>query len=130
MGIIAAFLREENRRDAMKGVDRCGRRHPALPGRGPRSRRATPPAGAEQLETVIGLVAVGMVTWMIVWMRRMAQPRGACTTGRRRVGHRFHGRARRHGILAVLREGLETAVFHSPCSKTPKIRRCRVAAPR
>jgi high-affinity iron transporter len=67
----------------------------------------------EQLETVIGLCAVGIVTFMIVWMRRHAAA--------------MRGELERHAaaalaagsvaglvamaFFAVLREGLETAVF-------------------
>ena len=67
----------------------------------------------EQLETVIALVAAGAVTYMIVWMRRHARDlRGdlqdavagalARGSGRALVGMAF---------FAVIREGLETAVF-------------------
>jgi high-affinity iron transporter len=67
----------------------------------------------EGLETVIGLVAVGMITYMIVWMRKHARSmRGeleaAAETALAKgstwalVGMAF---------LAVLREGFETTVF-------------------
>ena len=67
----------------------------------------------EQLETLIAIVAAAAVTYMIVWMRRHArQLRGdlqdavtgalARGSGRALVGMAF---------FAVIREGLETAVF-------------------
>ena len=103
----------------------------------------------EQLETVIGLVAVGIITWMIVWMRRqLAGPEGRRSrrgpTSRWREGSAVALVVM--AFLAVLREGLETAVFllaafqqstrpgltgtgaalgvaHSPCSSaTPSTR--------
>jgi FTR1 family protein len=67
----------------------------------------------EGLETVVALVAVAMVSFMIVWMRRNA--RGLSTELRRNAAG-----ALAHGLvwalvgmafLAVIREGLETAVF-------------------
>jgi len=67
----------------------------------------------EQLETVIALVAVGMVTSMIVWMARHARSLKGELESRA-------GEALENGsvaalvtmaFLAVLREGLETAVF-------------------
>jgi high-affinity iron transporter len=67
----------------------------------------------EQLETVVGVIAVVMVTYMIVWMRRFpkdlqhdastaAASALASDTGRALVVLAF---------LAVLREGFEIAVF-------------------
>ena len=67
----------------------------------------------EQLETVVALVAAAAVTYMIIWMRRHARNlRGdlqeavpgalARGSGRALVGMAF---------FAVIREGLETAVF-------------------
>jgi len=67
----------------------------------------------EQLETLIALVAAAAVTYMIIWMRRHARSlRGdlqdavsgalARGSGRALVGMAF---------FAVIREGLETAVF-------------------
>ncbi len=67
----------------------------------------------EGLETVIGLVAVGMVTYMVVWMKRHARELAQAldqAAGRalsRGSGWALVGMA----FLAVLREGLETAVF-------------------
>ena len=67
----------------------------------------------EQLETVVALIAVAMVTWMIVWMARNArtlkahleqQADAAMADG---SGFALVVMA----FLAVLREGLETAVF-------------------
>jgi high-affinity iron transporter len=67
----------------------------------------------EGLETVIGAVAVGMVTYMVVWMRRHsrdlkgqleAHAGTALATGSARALIAM-------AFLAVLREGLETAVF-------------------
>ena len=77
VGIIAAFLRQAGpaRRAALR-VARRRRR-----GRASASRSASrsdlldeelPQRQQEQLETVVGVVAVGIVTFMIVWMRRHA----------------------------------------------------------
>ena len=67
----------------------------------------------EQLETIIALVAVGMITWMIVWMRRHAADLKGDLQQRASLAL-VEGSA--FGLvlmafLAVLREGLETAVF-------------------
>jgi high-affinity iron transporter len=67
----------------------------------------------EGLETVIGLVAVGMITYMIVWMR------GHARTMRRELEAAAEGALARGStwalvamaFLAVLREGFETTVF-------------------
>src|SRR4051794_12962935 len=67
----------------------------------------------EGLETVIGLVAVGFVTWMILWMRKHSRDlkgdlessaSAALATGSATALLVM-------AFLAVLREGLETAVF-------------------
>lgn len=70
-------------------------------------------AAQEALETVIGLVAVAMVTWMIVWMgrhaRTMASELRASTERSLAAGSLWAlvGMA----FLAVMREGIETVVF-------------------
>jgi high-affinity iron transporter len=67
----------------------------------------------EGLETVVALVAVAMVTFMIVWMRRNA--RGLSSELRRSAaGALAQGSVWAlvgMAFLAVIREGLETAVF-------------------
>jgi high-affinity iron transporter len=67
----------------------------------------------EQLETVVGLCAVGIVTFMIVWMRRHAaglraelEERAAAALAAGSVVGLVA-----MAFFAVLREGLETAVF-------------------
>jgi high-affinity iron transporter len=117
VGIVAAFLRQEGRRDALRwvwlgvalatalclavgiGLDVLSRELPARQ--------------QEGLETVIALVAVSIVTWMIVWMRRNARRlRGTLEQG--------VGAALARGsvvalvamaFFAVFREGFESAVF-------------------
>ncbi|HZP27740.1 MAG TPA: iron uptake transporter permease EfeU [Acidimicrobiia bacterium] len=117
VGIVAAFLRQRGRRDAMRSmwlgvgtaVALC-----AAVGVGLRiAEQQLPQREQEGLETVIGLVAVGMITWMVVWMKRHSaglrgqleeQAASALHTGSTAalVGMAF---------LAVLREGIETTVF-------------------
>jgi high-affinity iron transporter len=117
VGIIAAFLVKEGRRDALRqmwigvgiavvlctavgvGLDLIG--------------QDLPQQQQEGLETVIGLIAVATITYMIVWMTRHArgikaelegEAASALATGSAMalVGMAF---------LAVLREGFETSVF-------------------
>ncbi len=117
IGIIAAFLVKEGRRDAMRqmwlgigiAVALCAGVAVALRVIG----QELPDRGQEGLETVVGLIAVAAVTYMIVWMRRHArgikaelqgEAASALATGSTMalVGMAF---------LAVLREGFETSVF-------------------
>jgi high-affinity iron transporter len=117
VGIVAAFLARQGRRDALRqvwagvlaAVALCfgvGFALNAL-------ERSLPQRQQEGLETVIGLLAVAMVTWMILWMRRNARHlkgdlEGAAAAALAR------GSARAlvaMAFLAVLREGFETAVF-------------------
>ncbi len=67
----------------------------------------------EGLETVVGAIAVVMVTYMIVWMRRHARDlRGSLESAT--ASALAAGSARAlvlMAFLAVLREGFETAVF-------------------
>lgn len=117
VGIIAAFLRQENRRDALKytwlgvgiAVLLCLGVGVALQV----LDQELPQREQEGLETVIAFLAVGLVSWMIIWMRRHSrelagtlrdQAAGALAQGSvlALVGMAF---------FAVIREGLETAVF-------------------
>ena len=117
VGIIAAFLRQEGRRDALRWVwlgvlaalAIC-----AAVGVGLQILNADlPQREQEGLETVVALVAVGMVTGMILWMRRHARgmagelrESAAAALAKGSVGA-LVGMA----FFAVIREGLETAVF-------------------
>src|SRR4051812_12912721 len=117
VGIIAAFLRQEQRTDALRYVwVGVGVAVVLCLGVGITLQivdQELPQRQQEGLETVIGLAAVGMVTFMIVWMRRHARglrkelessAAGALAQGSvaALVGMAF---------FAVFREGLETAVF-------------------
>lgn len=117
VGIVAAFLHRQGRAETVRlvwlgvglAVGIC-----AAVAIGLQLLAASlPELQQEMLETVIGIVAVGMVTYMIVWMRRHARDlKGhlesaagdalASGTAWALVGMAF---------LAVLREGFETAVF-------------------
>src|SRR6195952_4216676 len=117
VGIIAAFLVKEGRKDAMRqmwigvaiaivlctavgiGLDLIGEQ--------------LPQRQQEGLETIIGVVAVAAVTYMIVWMRRHArgikgalegEAASALATGSTMALVAM-------AFLAVLREGFETSVF-------------------
>jgi high-affinity iron transporter len=117
IGIIAAFLVKEGRRDAMRqmwlgigiAVALCIGVAVALEVIG----QDLPQKQQEGLETVIGLIAVSAVTYMIVWMRRNARGIKATLEGDAAsalaTGSTFAlvGMA----FLAVLREGFETSVF-------------------
>ena len=117
VGIVAAFLRQQGRSDALRwmwagvtvAVILCVGVAVALQ----IVDSELPQAKQEGLETVVAAVAVGMVTFMIVWMRRHArdlagdlreQAAGALASGSAwaLVAMAF---------FAVVREGLETSVF-------------------
>jgi high-affinity iron transporter len=117
VGIIAAFLGHHGRRDALRwvwlGVLAASLLCLAV-GVGLRvAEEALPQREQERLETVVALLAVAMITYMIVWMRRNAP-------ALRRTLEREAGGALAEGsvvalvamsFFAVLREGFETAVF-------------------
>jgi high-affinity iron transporter len=117
VGIVAAFLRREGRSDTVRlvwlGVALALAICAAVAVGLQVLSASLPQVQQEMLETVIGLVAVAMVTYMVVWMRRHARGlKGhlegaagealASGTAWALVGMAF---------LAVLREGFETAVF-------------------
>jgi high-affinity iron transporter len=117
VGIIAAFLVQEGRRDALNrvwigvgaatvlciavavGLDAVG--------------SALPQREQEGLETVIGLIAVAAVTYMIIWMRSHARGlKGALqANARNALASGSAGALVAMAFLAVLREGFETSVF-------------------
>ena len=117
VGIVAAFLRRR------AGRTRCGWSGSGSPSPSPSASpspsrlqllsASLPQVQQEMLETVIGGIAVAIVTYMIVWMRRNAR-------GLKRHLEGAAGMALASGtawalvgmaFLAVLREGFETAVF-------------------
>jgi high-affinity iron transporter len=117
VGIVAAFLRQRGAGREMRwvwsgvalAIALCAAAAVALE----IVDENLPQREQERLETVIALVAVAMVTSMIVWMARHA----------RGIKHELEGAASSAlaegsmwalvgmAFLAVLREGLETAVF-------------------
>lgn len=117
VGIIAAFLVKEGRRDAIKqmwigvaiAVALCLGFAILLEVVG----EQLPQREQEGLETVIGLIAVAAVTYMIVWMRRNARGIKAALQGSAATAL-ARGSAMAlvaMAFLAVLREGFETSVF-------------------
>ncbi|HEV7753628.1 MAG TPA: iron uptake system protein EfeO [Baekduia sp.] len=117
ISIIATFLRQEGRTDALRwvwaGVIAAATICLAVGITLHVVDQELPQREQEGLETIVGAVAVVMVTFMIVWMRR----HGAALAGELRENA---GSALRQGsvgaligmaFFAVFREGLETAVF-------------------
>jgi high-affinity iron transporter len=117
VGIIAAFLASEGRRDAMRQVwVGVGIAVALCLGIAVLLRlvgEQLPQREQEGLATVIGLIAVAAVSYMIVWMRRHAR-------GIKRHLEASAASALAAGstmalvamaFLAVLREGFETSVF-------------------
>jgi high-affinity iron transporter len=117
VGIVAGFLGRQGRRDALRqvwigvivAVLICIVVGVALE----IISTDLPQAQQEGLETVIGLFAVAMVTYMVIWMRQHSgdlkgELEGAASAALAR-GSAFALVAM--AFLAVLREGFETAVF-------------------
>jgi high-affinity iron transporter len=117
VGIIAAFLNRNGRRDALRqmwigviaAVGLC-----LIIGAGlVVLSQELPQQAQEGMETVIGAFAVVMVTFMILWMSKHA--RGMKKELEGAAAHALDtGSARAlvlMAFLAVLREGFETAVF-------------------
>src|SRR4051794_10716838 len=117
VGIIAAFLVKEGRRDALKqmwlgvgiAIALCAGVAVLLRVVG----QELPQKEQEALETVIGLIAVSAVTYMIVWMRRNARGIKATLEGEAASALATGSTMALVGMafLAVLREGFETSVF-------------------
>ncbi len=118
VGIIAAFLRQDERgRQAMRqvwigvalAIVICVGVGVALE----LVNRELPHREQEGLETIIALLAIGAVTFMILWMRKhartIAKELRASATSALAVGSTLAlvGMA----FFAVIREGLETVVF-------------------
>ncbi len=117
VSIVATFLVSQGRRDALRwvwvgaltAVGICTAAAVALRV----ISEDLPQRQQEQLETVIGLLAAGMVSWMIIWMRKHARTMRAELESRAGLALAAGsvGTLVVMSFLAVLREGLETAVF-------------------
>jgi high-affinity iron transporter len=116
VGIIAAFLGQQGRRDALRqvwigtaiAVAICVAIAIALQV----ISSNLPQQQQEGLETVVGALAVCMVTYMIIFMRRHARDLKGDLEGAAASALASGSRALvLMAFLAVLREGFETAVF-------------------
>jgi high-affinity iron transporter len=117
VGIVAAFVRQQDRRDAVRwmwlgvaaAVALCAAAAVGLR----LAEENLPQREQEQLETVIALIAVAFITWMIVWMRRNSSGLKGELEQRasRALAESSAVALVVMAFLAVLREGLETAVF-------------------
>jgi high-affinity iron transporter len=117
IGIVAAFLVKEGRRDALRqmwlgvaiAVVLCMGVAVALRVVG----QDLPERGQASLETAVGLVAVAAVTYMIVWMR--SNSRGIKATLEGSAASALAAGSTTAlvamAFLAVLREGFETSAF-------------------
>jgi high-affinity iron transporter len=117
VGIVAAFLGMQGRRDAIRqvwiGVSIAGLLCIAIGVALQIISSNLPQRQQEQLETVVGAIAVVMVTYMVLWMR--LHSRDLKGDLERAAGSALaDGSAKAlvmMAFLAVLREGFETAVF-------------------
>jgi FTR1 family protein len=117
VGIVATFLSQEGRRDALRpmwaGVLGAVAICVAVGVLLELLDQELPQRQQEGLETVVGAAAVAIVSFMIVWMRRHARDlsgalrRGAGAALARGSTTALVGMA----FFAVIREGLETVVF-------------------
>lgn len=117
VGIVAAFLAQQGRREALRQVwygvalalAICLTVGVILK----IISTDLPQQGQERLETVIGLVAVAMVTYMIIWMRSHSKNlKGDLETATASALAQNSAKALvLMAFLAVLREGFETVVF-------------------
>jgi high-affinity iron transporter len=117
VGIVAAFLVKQGRRDALRymwlgigiAITICVGIAVALRVIG----EELPQRQQEGLETVVGLIAVSMISYMIIWMRRHAKGLKAALEGSAAEALAAGSAIALVGMafLAVLREGFETAVF-------------------
>jgi high-affinity iron transporter len=117
VGIIAAFMRQEGRRDMLRnvwlGVGLATAICLAVGIALDVLNSELPQRQQEMLETVVGVLAVGVVSFMILWMTRHARglrkelEASAATALATGSAAALVGMA----FFAVLREGLETAVF-------------------
>jgi high-affinity iron transporter len=117
VGIVAAFLGQQGRRDALRqvwigtaiAVAICIAVGVVLDV----VSSELPQRQQEGLETIVGAIAVAMVTYMVLWMRGHAQDlKGDLESAA--ASALAQGSARAlvlMAFLAVLREGFETAVF-------------------
>jgi high-affinity iron transporter len=117
VGIIAAFLRRGGHRSALRAMW-AGVGLALLLCLGVAVGlqvldQALPQQKQEALETVVAAAAVGMVTFMIVWMRRHAGTLAADlrASAAAAVASRSAWALVAMAFLAVMREGMETAVF-------------------
>jgi high-affinity iron transporter len=117
VGIIASFLGQEGRRDALRpmwfGVAAAlaiclvaGALLEVLDQELPERRQ-------EGLETVVGVAAIGIVAFMIVWMRRHARGLSGQLreSARSALASGSTAALVAMAFFAVIREGLETVVF-------------------
>ena len=117
VGIVAAFLVQQGRKDALRWMwAGVGLAIAICLGVGillELVSRQLPYREQESLETIVALIAVGFVTFMVVWMRRHAR-------GLRRMLEHDTASALAAGsaaalaamaFFAVIREGFETSVF-------------------
>lgn len=119
VGIVAAFLRKQGRKDLLRwvfvGVGAAIALCVAVGVALKVLSQDLPQRQQEGLETIIGLIAVGMVTYMVVWMRRHARELKGQLEGMAADAMAGSSRGARAMIamafLAVLREGFETVVF-------------------
>jgi high-affinity iron transporter len=117
VGIVAAFLAQRGRRDALRlvwlgialAIGACVAFAVALQ----LFSSTLPQQQQEAFETIVTIVAVVMVTYMIVWMRRNSRhlkhdlEESASAALAAGTAWALIGMA----VLAVLREGFETSVF-------------------
>jgi high-affinity iron transporter len=117
VGIVAAFLVRQGRRDALRpmwlgvglAIGICAAVALGLRIGG----EELPQREQEALETVVGLIAVGFVSYMIVWMRRHSRGLKSVLEGEAATALATGSALGllSMAFLAVLREGFETAVF-------------------
>ena len=117
VGIVAAFLGQQGRGDALRqvwiGTAAAVAICVAVGVTVQTVSSDLPQRGQERLETIVGFIAVAMVSYMVIWMRRHARDlKGDLEAAAGAALAKSSTRALiLMAFLAVLREGFETAVF-------------------